>query len=205
MGSTIIIRLNRESPRKCSLTPIRGRSDLGITWHHCNLGDDVEVGEVVLLHPDGEPLSVQDSSLPLLLVDSSWRDLPRMLATVKGKFQVMEITAEHKVKSNKVPNPLAKPTGSNTAPNEPAHVLPGLITGASLGPPSKRPKIYPPISDSHTITSRNITPCKPNCESTNTSYCFFSIISFSWNQAINFDSNSNICSCRVSFYNKIFK
>jgi pre-rRNA-processing protein TSR3 len=91
MGSTIIIRLNRESPRKCSLTPIRGRSDLGITWHHCNLGDDVEVGEVVLLHPDGEPLSVQDSSLPLLLVDSSWRDLPRMLATVKGKFHLRSL------------------------------------------------------------------------------------------------------------------
>tara|TARA_B100000029_G_scaffold13955_1_gene14586 strand:- start:58 stop:1269 length:1212 start_codon:yes stop_codon:yes gene_type:complete len=34
------------------------------------------------------------------------------LLAVKGKFQVMEITAEHKVKWNNVPNPLAKPTGS---------------------------------------------------------------------------------------------
>ena len=92
MSNTIIIRLNRESPRKCSLTPIRGRSDLDIIWHHCDLGDEVRVGEVILLHPDGEPLSSQDSRLPLLLVDSSWRDLPRMLATVRGKIHLRSLS-----------------------------------------------------------------------------------------------------------------
>lgn len=81
-----IIRLNKESPKKCSLTPLRSREELAIQWFHCDLGDPVEVGEVTLLHPDGEVLSPADAERPLLLVDSSWRDLPRMLRTVEGTF-----------------------------------------------------------------------------------------------------------------------
>jgi len=81
-----IIRLRKESPKKCSLTPLRSREELPIEWFHCDLGDPIEVGEVTLLHPDGEILSPADARRPLLLVDSSWRDLPRMLRTVNGTF-----------------------------------------------------------------------------------------------------------------------
>lgn len=81
-----IIRLNKESPKKCSLTPLRARKELPIQWFHCDLGDPVAVDEVTLLHPDGEVLSPADAERPLLLVDSSWRDLPRMLRTVEGQF-----------------------------------------------------------------------------------------------------------------------
>ena len=88
MSKTIIIRLNKESPKKCSLTPLRQRDDLDIEWHHCNIGDKVEVGAVTLLHPEGVPLSGDDDNRPLLLVDSSWRDLPRMLSTVSGDFEL---------------------------------------------------------------------------------------------------------------------
>ena len=82
----LIIRLRKESPRKCSLTPLRSRSDLPIRWIHCDLGDSVAVGEVTLLHPEGEMLGPKDAIRPLLLVDSSWHDLPRMLRTVSGTF-----------------------------------------------------------------------------------------------------------------------
>jgi len=82
----ILIRLRKESPKKCSLTPLRGRDDLPIKWIHCDIGDPIEVGQVTLLHPDGEPLSPADNERPLLLVDSSWRDLPRLLETVSGDF-----------------------------------------------------------------------------------------------------------------------
>jgi pre-rRNA-processing protein TSR3 len=82
----LIIRLNKESPKKCSLTPLRRRGEPPVRWFHCDLGDPVEVGEVTLLHPEGEPLTPADAGRPLLLVDSSWRDLPRMLATVEGTF-----------------------------------------------------------------------------------------------------------------------
>ncbi|MDP6964000.1 MAG: hypothetical protein QGF46_07535, partial [Planctomycetota bacterium] len=67
---------------------MRGRDDLEIDWHHCDVGDEVEVGEVTLLHPEGEPLTSADDDRPLLLVDSSWRDLPRMLATVRGDLKL---------------------------------------------------------------------------------------------------------------------
>jgi len=82
----LIIRLKKESQKKCSLTPLRGRAELPIQWFHCDLGDPVAVGEVTLLHPEGEALTPADATRPLLLVDSSWRDLPRMLATVAGSF-----------------------------------------------------------------------------------------------------------------------
>ncbi len=81
-----IIRLRKESVKKCSLTPLRERTDLPIRWFHCDLGDAISVGEVTLLHPEGALLSAADATRPLLLVDSSWRDLPRMLRTVEGTF-----------------------------------------------------------------------------------------------------------------------
>ncbi|MCH2100680.1 MAG: DUF367 domain-containing protein [Planctomycetes bacterium] len=80
----VLLRLNKESPKKCSLTPLRERDEWPIQWIHCALGDEVEVGEVTLLHPDGELLSPADASRPLLLIDSSWRDLPRVLRGVEG-------------------------------------------------------------------------------------------------------------------------
>lgn len=82
--SVILIRLKKESPKKCSLTPIRQRQDLEFRWVHCSIGDAIEVGEVTLLHPEGPPLTSADACRPLLLVDSSWRDLPRVLRTVSG-------------------------------------------------------------------------------------------------------------------------
>jgi len=82
----LIIRLRKESLRKCSLAPLLKRRPERWKWFHCDLGDPVEVGEAILLHPDGEPLSPADAEHPLLLVDSSWRDLPRMLRSVSGSF-----------------------------------------------------------------------------------------------------------------------
>ncbi|HEX9793118.1 MAG TPA: hypothetical protein VGC54_03965 [Planctomycetota bacterium] len=80
----ILLRLDKESPNKCSLTPLRERSELPIRWIHARLEVVHEVGEVTLLHPDGELLGTADAVRPLLLVDCSWRDLPRVLRRVHG-------------------------------------------------------------------------------------------------------------------------
>ncbi len=80
----VLLRLDKESPRKCSLTPYRERGPAGVRWIDHRLGREVEVGEVTLLHPEGEPLGPDDAVRPLLLVDSSWRDLPRVLRDVRG-------------------------------------------------------------------------------------------------------------------------
>ncbi len=85
----LLIRLGKEDPRKCSLTPLRGREEeFGIHWRRFRFGDRVEVGEVTLLHPEGEPLTAADASRPLLLVDASWRDLPRVLRGVEGEMHL---------------------------------------------------------------------------------------------------------------------
>ena len=81
---TILLRLGRESSRKCSLTPLRDREDLPLTWKRHVPRRRVDVGEVTLLHPEGEPLSPADADRPLLVVDSSWRHLPGVLAEVDG-------------------------------------------------------------------------------------------------------------------------
>ena len=91
LPSLILLRLNKESPTKCSLTPLRSREDLPICWIHCGLGDEVKVGEVSLLHPDGKPLSTKDNQRPLLLIDSSWRDLPKVLRGVKGDLHLRSL------------------------------------------------------------------------------------------------------------------
>ena len=80
----ILVRLRKESLRKCSLAPLMQAERPGWTWHHVDLGDPVAAGEATLLHPEGEPLSPADAVRPLLLVDSSWRDLPRVLRGVEG-------------------------------------------------------------------------------------------------------------------------
>ncbi len=87
----ILLRLNKESPKKCSLTPLRQRQDLPVRWIHCAIGDDIDVGDVVLLHPDGEVLSPADQDRPLLLIDSSWRDLPRVLRGVRGDLRLRRL------------------------------------------------------------------------------------------------------------------
>ncbi|MBL7008140.1 MAG: hypothetical protein ISR76_04020 [Planctomycetes bacterium] len=87
----ILLRLDKEEPKKCSLTPLRRRRDLPLRWIRFHIGDQVEVGEVTLLHPEGAPLSAADAGRPLLLVDSSWRDLPRVLRGVRGRLHLRSL------------------------------------------------------------------------------------------------------------------
>ncbi len=88
-----IVRLRKEAARKCSLTPLRRRRDRPWRWVHCDAGDSVEVGEVTLLHPEGEPLAASDAARPLLLVDASWRDLPGVLRGLRGTLHRRRLPA----------------------------------------------------------------------------------------------------------------
>lgn len=78
----LIVRDPRESPAKCSLTPLRGLP--GIRFVTYDPDRRVEAGTRVLLHPDGEPITEADRGRPLLLVDCAWRRLPTLLATIDG-------------------------------------------------------------------------------------------------------------------------
>ncbi len=89
----LLVRMDRESPRKCSLTPLRRRTDLSLRWVSFSPGDQVSVGRVILLHPEGSLLREADAGLPLLLVDSSWRDLPRVMRGLRGELHLRRLPA----------------------------------------------------------------------------------------------------------------
>lgn len=86
----LILRDPRESPKKCSLTPLRGRP--GVQFVEFKAGRRIDGEGRILLHPDGPELSGEDvrgaGGIPcagLLLLDCSWRRLPSLLAAVDGE------------------------------------------------------------------------------------------------------------------------
>jgi len=86
----LIFRDPRESTRKCSLTPLRGRP--GVRFVAARPDVVVEGGGRVLLHPDGEELSPDDAGRGLLVIDCAWRRVAGLLARVQGEVVRRRIT-----------------------------------------------------------------------------------------------------------------
>ena len=83
---TVVIRHPRELLSKCSLTPVEGRADT-VAWlrflkAHQELHFEAE--GYTELAVDAPPLSVSDRHRPLLLLDSTWRLLPKVRSKVFG-------------------------------------------------------------------------------------------------------------------------
>jgi pre-rRNA-processing protein TSR3 len=68
---TVIVRHSHENPRKCSVFPLRGRADLVFLSYPVSHRPDLS--GYVRLAADGPPLSVEDASSGILLLDGSWR------------------------------------------------------------------------------------------------------------------------------------
>lgn len=68
---TVIIRHPRENPRKCSILPLRGRSDL--VFFNYPPARPPSLEGYVRLAAKGPALSPDDASRGLLLLDGSWR------------------------------------------------------------------------------------------------------------------------------------
>ncbi|MEM6675809.1 MAG: DUF367 domain-containing protein [Planctomycetota bacterium] len=79
----LVVRDPRESVKKCSLVPLRGRE--GIEFVEYSPERRVEAGGRVLLDPEGELIGEDDRGRGLLVLDSSWRRLPKLAATVDGE------------------------------------------------------------------------------------------------------------------------
>lgn len=78
----VIIRHPKERRAKCSLEPLRNRKDL--CFHTARPGFVFDATGYVLLAIDAPLLSSGDRSLPLLILDSTWRLLPRLEAVIRG-------------------------------------------------------------------------------------------------------------------------
>ncbi len=79
----LIVRDPRESAKKCSLIPLRGTP--GIEFVAYDGDRTVDATGRVLLDPEGELISEADRGLPLLVLDSSWRRLPKLAKTITGE------------------------------------------------------------------------------------------------------------------------
>ncbi len=78
----VIIRHPRERKSKCSLQPLINRPDL--RFHEARPGFTFDATGYILLAVDAPVLSPDDSALPLLLLDSTWRLLPSLQACITG-------------------------------------------------------------------------------------------------------------------------
>jgi pre-rRNA-processing protein TSR3 len=68
---TVIVRHNRENRKKCSVWPLRERSDLLFLPYPVANRPDLE--GYIRLAADGPELSAADASMGVLLLDGSWR------------------------------------------------------------------------------------------------------------------------------------
>jgi pre-rRNA-processing protein TSR3 len=79
----LILRDFRESAKKCSLMPLRGTP--GIEFRRYQSDRRLDGAGRILLHHEGPELSPADAGHDLLLLDSSWTRLPKLVDTVDGE------------------------------------------------------------------------------------------------------------------------
>ena len=78
----LILRDPRESIKKCSLTPLRGKP--GVEFQSYYRDRRIDADGRVLLDPEGEPFTAADRGRGLFLIDCSWRRVGQLAATVDG-------------------------------------------------------------------------------------------------------------------------
>ncbi len=82
MTSVTVIRHPREKRSKCSLTPLEGRPD--VTFVRAFPGFRFDASGFTLLELKAPVISRADAGRPLLLLDSTWRLLPRLRNCLTG-------------------------------------------------------------------------------------------------------------------------
>jgi len=80
---TTVIRHPKERISKCSLRFLHGRPEM--TFLRAKPGWRFDATGFTLLAVDAPPLSPDDAGRPLLLLDSTWRWLPQLMACLHGE------------------------------------------------------------------------------------------------------------------------
>lgn len=79
-----IWRHYKERLKKCSLQPLV--ADPRFDFARWTRESTIDASDCILLEMDAPPLSAEDAGSPLLLLDSTWRYLPDMRASVHGSY-----------------------------------------------------------------------------------------------------------------------
>lgn len=82
--ATTVIRHQKERISKCSLRFLHGRPEMTFVRHRPGFRFDAT--GFTLLAVDAPGLTRADTGRPLLLLDSTWRWLPQLLACLDGEF-----------------------------------------------------------------------------------------------------------------------
>lgn len=104
----LILRDPRESWARCSLAPLRGKGGVRFVGYRPELELDGE-GRI-LLEPDAPVLEPGESGRGLLLLDSSWRRLSKLRATIRGEVvarSLPPLVTAYPRKSRTFPDPSA--------------------------------------------------------------------------------------------------
>lgn len=80
---SVIIRHPKEKRSKCSLTPLEGRKDCQFYW--ARPGFEFDATGYIVLAMNAPVLSEADAGAPVLLLDSTWRLLPKLKACLRGE------------------------------------------------------------------------------------------------------------------------
>ena len=109
----LILRDPRESAKKCSLIPLKGTP--GVEFVEYRSDRILEAGGRVLLDPAAEPITAADQGLPLLVLDSSWRRLPKLSATVTGSPRRRRLPPRPATPSESTPHPASEASRQTSA------------------------------------------------------------------------------------------
>ena len=111
--TTVVIRHPRELLSKCSLTPVEGREDTVAWLSFLKAHQDLrfEARGFTELAVDAQPLSQADRERPLLLLDSTWRLLPKVRSKVYGETVKRSIPDEWVTAYPRVSKDGSDPTG----------------------------------------------------------------------------------------------
>ena len=106
---TLILRHRKENLKKCSLHGLEGRSDLRFFTYPTDSLPPLD--QCLLLAVDAPPLSIEDQSMPLLLIDGTWnyaavmeRQLPQTTQWVRRSLP-KHLTTAYPRKQTACPDP----------------------------------------------------------------------------------------------------
>jgi pre-rRNA-processing protein TSR3 len=89
---TTVIRHRNERLAKCSLTPLQGRPE--ITFLRARGQFRFDATGFIVLAVDAPVLTAADAGPPLLLLDSTWRNLPSLLRRLDGQAILRSLPPE---------------------------------------------------------------------------------------------------------------
>ncbi|MEK6807598.1 MAG: hypothetical protein AABX75_01070, partial [Nanoarchaeota archaeon] len=85
-----ILKDYKENPKKCSIISLKGRPH--IDFLDRLKFDEYDFSGMLLLHPEGEPVTKIPKGAKILLVDSNWRKARKMYNRLEQKFHLKKIS-----------------------------------------------------------------------------------------------------------------